>query len=81
MIHWSRMALAAVLALMPGGIVFLIAWAFARAYSARLREAREAVPQRFARSHVRALASIRTRDILRAAREVSGMTASPAAGR
>jgi hypothetical protein len=71
MFPWVRMALAMLLMLMPGGIVFLISWALARAYVLRFRQA-AAAPDRSTAALVRALASVGVRDIMREARYVSG---------
>jgi hypothetical protein len=67
------MAVSALLVLMPGGIVFLIAWAFGRAYAARLREA-QASPTGSMRSAGRALVAVRPHDVWREARVVTGLT-------
>ena len=80
MIHWMRMAVIAVLVLMPGGIVFLIAWAFGRAYAARLREA-HAIRANPVRSVARALVAVRPHDVWREARAVSGLPSPAATGR
>jgi hypothetical protein len=74
------MALAGLVVLMPGGIVFLIAWAFGRAYAARLKEAHGATEGR-ARSVVRAFTSICAHDIVREVRAVSGLPSLMANGR
>jgi hypothetical protein len=70
------MAVTAVLVLMPGGILFLIAWAFGRAYAARLREAQasSAGPMR---SAGRALVAVRPHDVWRETRAVTGLVPSP----
>ena len=71
MFPWFRMALVIVLMLMPGGIVFLITWALARAYVARLKQA-AAAADRSTGKMIRALASVGLRDIAREAKHVSG---------
>lgn len=74
-----RMALAVALAVLPGGIVFLVGWALGRAYAARWKEA--AMDRPGAGAVVRAATSVSFRDVLREARVVSGMPAAAAGGR
>ena len=71
------MAFSALVVLMPGGIVFLIAWAFGRAYAARLKEAQRARTGSI-QSAARALVALRAHDVWREARAVTGLP-SPAA--
>jgi hypothetical protein len=77
---WVRMALAVVLMLMPGGIVFLVAWALGRAYLSRFKQA-AAAQDRSTGALLRALASVGVRDILKEARYVAGIGSPVADGR
>ncbi|HZA50525.1 MAG TPA: hypothetical protein VE549_07280 [Myxococcaceae bacterium] len=77
MIHWTRMAFSVLVVLLPGGIVFLIAWALGRAYAARLKEAQRARTGSI-QSAARALVALRPHDVWREARAVTGLP-SPAA--
>ena len=68
---WAKMVMTVTVAVMPGGLVFLLGWALGRAFMARLREASQAGAGR--PGIFRALASIRLRDVWREARAMSGL--------
>ena len=74
------MAFSALVVLLPGGIVFLVAWAFGRAYAARLKEAQVARVGTI-KSAALALVALRVHDVWREARAVTGLPSPAATGR
>ncbi len=70
MAAWMKMAVAVALLALPGGIPFLVAIALGRAYRARLQELRRGSNSRMNILH--ALLTLRIRDILAQARQMSG---------
>lgn len=73
MAAWAKMVFAVALLALPGGIPFLVAVALGRAYRARLQELRRHSRSRMNLLH--ALLSLRVRDILAEARQMSGWPA------
>jgi hypothetical protein len=72
---WAKMAMMVAVAVLPGGLLFLLGWALGRAFMIRYREASESGQGRA--GLYRALGSIRLRDLWREARAMSGLFAPP----
>ena len=70
MAAWAKMAVAVVVLVMPGGFLFLLGWAVARAYAAHLRSAQAGSKWGW----VSAVWALRIRDVWREARHVTGLS-------
>jgi hypothetical protein len=73
MATWVKMSVTVLVALLPGGFVFLFAWAIWRAWSARVRLAKAAAQPGGGPTGFQVLATLEVRDLWREARQFSGL--------
>ncbi len=74
---WMKMVLTGLVAVMPGGFVFLFVWTIWRTVAARLERARqEGAAVNTVPGAWRLLQSIEVRDLVREARQFSGFAAT-----